>query len=98
MFNPMFLFRNNSALTTVIDRQLVLFQEVGLIQFWTQNNIEHRRSTPKQKAPARMNLGNFAAAFQVCGLLYVISVIVFFIEIRCAKQARVKQIIEYFTY
>ena len=98
MFNPMFLFRNNSMLTTVIDRQLQLFQEVGLIQFWIQNNIENRRSIPKQNAPTRMNLGNFAAAFQICGLLYVISVIVFLIEIWCAKQPRIKLIIEYFTY
>lgn len=98
MFNPMFLFRKNSVLTTVIDRQLMLFQEVGLIHFWTKNNIEYHRSNAKHNAPTRMNLENFAAAFQICGFLYVISVIVFVIEIWCAKQPRIKLVIEYFTY
>lgn len=98
MYSPVFIYRKKSLLTAVIDRKLQMLRETGLIEFWIENNIDDRNTKSEQKGPSRLQIENVLAAFQICGFMYLISFIVFIIEINCAKYPRIKFVIDYLTY
>lgn len=98
MYSPVFLFRNKSMLTRVINKELQLLQETGLIEFWTKNYIDDRKPKSKQRQPSKLRMENIVAAFQICGIMYFISFIVFILEIISVRYHRIKRILDYFTY
>lgn len=98
MYSPVFLFRKKSALVNVFDKQLQTLRETGLIEFWIKNYIDERKMTSKQKEPKPLRIDNILAAFQICGVLYLISFVVFILELISAKYRHIKQILDYFTY
>lgn len=98
MYSPVFIFRKKSLLTSIIDRKLQMLRETGLIEFWIENNIDDRNSNLEQKEPTRLKIENILAAFQICSLMYLISFIVFIIEIKCTKYPPIKYVIDYLTY
>lgn len=98
MYSPVFLFRNKSMLTTVINNELQLLQETGLIEFWTKNYIDDRKPKSKHRKPTKLRMENIVAAFQICGIMYFVSFIVFILEVISVRYHRIKRILDYFTY
>lgn len=98
MYSPVFLFRKKSILTEVFNRQLQALRETGLIEFWTKNFIDDRKIKAKQKEPSKLQMGNILALYQICGIMYLISFIVFIFEVISAKCQCIKYILDFFTY
>lgn len=98
MYSPVFLFRKKSILTDIFNKQLHTLREIGLIEFWTKNAIDERSSKSEQRQPSKLQLHNILAAFQICGVMYFVSFVVFILEVFAMKFRYIKNIIEYFTY
>lgn len=98
MYSPAFLFRKKSILTDTFNKQLQTLRETGLIEFWTKNAIDVRSSRSKRRQPSKLQMKNILAAFQICGIMYTISLIVFILEVISVRFQCIKSIIDYFTY
>lgn len=98
MFSPVYLYPKRSLLISVIDHQLQLLREAGLIRFWIATSTDDHKPNPKQREPTKLQIENVLAAFQIVALMYFISFIVFIIEIKCANYPRIKYVIDYLTY
>lgn len=98
MYSPVFLFRKKSVLTAVFNRQLQTLRETGLIEFWTKNFIDDRKTKSKQREPSKLQMENILAVFQICGIMYLISFVVFILEVISMKYRRVKYILDFLTY
>lgn len=97
MYSPTFLFRKLSPLVMEFNKQIQSLQETGLIDYWIRNYTDTRKSHVNRK-PNKLKLTSILAAFQLCGAMYVVSIIVFILEIVSAKFKRIKSILDYITY
>lgn len=97
MLPLIFLFRKTSPLATEFNRQLQLLQERGLVDFWFRNITGSPKSNEKRE-PTKLEMTSILAAFQICGAMYVVSIIVFILELVSKKSKRIKRIIDYLTY
>lgn len=98
MYSPVFLFRKKSILTNTFNKQLQTLREIGLIEFWTKNAIDVRSSRPRGRQPSKLQMNNVLGAFQICGVMYFISFIVFILEIIAVKFKFIKRFLDYLTY
>lgn len=98
MYSPVFLLKKKSMLCGVFNEQLKTLRETGLIEYWVQSYTDHRSEKLTQKEPSKLRLGSIFAAFEICGIMYLIGSIIFTMEIISRKLARVKFIIDYFTH
>lgn len=97
MFPSIFFFRKTSPLVVEFNRQLQLLQESGLIDYWIKNITNPRKSNEKRE-PTKLKMTSILAVFQFCGAMYIISIIVFILELISMKSKRIKSIIDYITY
>lgn len=98
MYTPVFLFRKKSALVNVFNKQLEILRETGLIEHWIKNYIDERKMMSKQKEPTTLQIDSIRAIFQICAIMYLISIVVFILELVSVKYRRIKEILDYFTY
>lgn len=98
MHSTVIVFRKKSVLTTIFNEKLMTLREFGLIDYWMRNSIDDRKSKSKKTEPAQLRLENIVAAFQICGVLYLIGLVVFMLEVISTKCKRVKCILDYFNY
>lgn len=97
MYSPIFLFRKLSPLVMEFNKQLQSLQETGLIDYWIRNYTDTRKPHVNRK-PNKLKLTSISAAFQLCGAMYGVSIIVFILEMVSMKSKRLKRIIDYITY
>lgn len=98
MYTPVFLFRKKSVLTEVISKELQTLRETGLIESWTKNYIDDRKPKSKHRKPSKLRMESILAAFQICGIMYLISFVVFILEVISVECHRIKRILDYLTY
>lgn len=98
MYSPLILFQKKSILTQEFNHQLQLLQESGLIDYWTRDYTDSHKSSSKQKVPKKLGMISVLAAFQICAVMYFISLIVFLLEIISVKYPRIKSVLDYLTY
>ena len=85
-------------LIPIFNTQLQMIQEAGLIDFWTKNRIDDRKSKYNSREPSKLQMENVIAAFQICGFMCFISLVVFILEVISVKYRWIKSIIDYLTY
>lgn len=98
MYSPVFLFPKKSPLTSVFNQELQTLREAGLIEFWTKLFVDDRKPKSRHRQPSKLQLDHIFAAFQICGVLYVFSFIVFVLEVISTKCHRIKYILDFLTY
>lgn len=98
MYSPVFIFRKKSMLTQVFNQQLMTLREAGLIDFWVKNRIDDHKLKFKHREPSKLRMENIIAAFQICGILYFVSFVVFILEIISVKYRRIQLVLDYLTY
>ncbi|XP_055298675.1 uncharacterized protein LOC129566616, partial [Sitodiplosis mosellana] len=98
MYSPVFFFRKKSMLTRVINRQLQLLQEAGLINVWVGNRIDDRKTNSKCREPSKLRMEHIIAAFQICAIMYFVSFIIFILEIISVRCRRIQVVLDYMTY
>lgn len=98
MFSSVFVFRKKSMLTRVFNEKLQRLQEFGLPELWKKNRVIEQKVRAKKTEPTKLGLDNVMAAFQICGVLYVISIFVFIMEIISGKFPRIKYVLDFLTY
>lgn len=98
-FSPVFIFRKKSMFRRMFNDKITMLQESGHIEFWTKNYTDNRAPKTKVNQPAKqLRMGNIAAVFQICGAIYLVSFVVFIMEIMSKRCKRLKQFIDYLTY
>lgn len=97
MFPAIFLFRKTSPLVMEFNRQLQLLQQTGLIDYWIRNLTNPRKSI-ENRHPTKLEMTSILAVFRICGAMYIVSFVVFLLEMISTKSKRVKSIIDYLTY
>lgn len=97
-FSPIILYRKNSVLTSVFNKQLQALIENGLIDYWTKNYMDTHQANSKQRQLSKIRMRNVFAIFQTCAVAYLISCMVFVLEIISVKCHRIKIVNEYLTY
>lgn len=98
MYSPVFLFRKKSMLKEVFDEQIQNLSETGFIEFWMKKYTDHRNVNKKQRQPSKLRMENIEAAFQICGVMYLISFSVFLFELISTKYQSIKYSIDYLTH
>lgn len=98
MYSPVFLFPKKSVFINVFNEQMQILRETGMIEFWTKKFIDDRKSKLRHREPSKLQLDHILAAFQICGVLYLFSFILFILEIMSTKCRRIKSILDFFTY
>lgn len=98
MYSSVFVFRKKSMLTRVFNEQLQRLLEFGLPEFWKKNRIDEHKVKTKKTEPTKLTLDHILAAFQICGVLYVISFFVFILEVISVKCPRIKYVLDFLTY
>lgn len=97
MHSPTFLFRKTSPLPVEFNKHLQSLQETGLIQYWTDTYIDTRKSNAKRE-PTKLEMKSVWAAFKICGVMYIVSFIVFIFELLSMRLKYFKSFIDYLTY
>ena len=85
-------------LVPVFNHQIMILREAGLINFWVKNRLDDDKLKPKHRVPSKLQMENIVAAFQICGFMYFISLVVFILEITSVRYRRIQLVIDYMTY
>lgn len=97
MFSSIFLFRKTSPLVTEFNKQLQSLKEAGLIDYWIRCFTGTRKSNAKRN-PTKLEMTSILAAFQFCGVVYIVSFVIFILEMFSMRSKCIKRIIDYLTY
>lgn len=98
MYSPVFLYPKKSMLRDAFNNQLLKLRETGLIEFWIRSYGDDRKEKTKQRDPSTLRIENIIAAFEICGILYLISLIVFIFEMISSKCRIIKRALDFLTY
>lgn len=91
------LLRKHSCLKRSFDHQVSAFQSSGLIEHWEEIFPESCRDI-EDKKPKKLKVGQIVGVIEVCAVLYLISLIVFFLELMTLKHGKIKKIIDFFAF
>lgn len=95
--SPVFYFTKNSILTAMFNQKIELCQESGLIIHWlAEYSPKSKRS--KNKPPKKLGIVNILAITQISAVMYLISLIVFAMEMLSPTHKHVKKLMDYVTY
>lgn len=98
MYTAVFYFHKPSLLKNPFNKELQKYHEAGLIVHWTKTRLDYRRERSNQRTPTKLKVENIFAAFQICALMYLISFIVFILEVISGRYPRIRYILDYLTY
>lgn len=94
---PVFFFNKNSILTSIFTRKIGRCDESGLIPFWiSQYTRKHKRD--KHREPKTLGIFGIMAMLQITIVMYLISFIVFLMEILSLTHARIRKFLDFLTY
>lgn len=96
-----FYFSKNSTLIQYPFNKLIrLYQESGLITYWTRKYADKFNSKSKfdKRKLTKLDFDNILGAVKIYGALSIISFIVFVMEMLKSRYAIIDRIVEYFTY
>lgn len=91
-------FRNKSMLKGLFNEKFRQFFDSGLTQFWCKAYLDDRHIKSFQNPPPILHIENIIGILQICALIYLVSLIVFVLEMISVRYPRIRYIIDYFTY
>lgn len=96
MSSFVFNFRKNSILKDIYNEKLGRLRQFGLIKFWISNYIDKRKM--KSNQGTNFHIENIFGILRVCAVMYLISLVVFILEVIGIRYLRIVYIIDYLTY
>lgn len=94
-----FYYPKETMLKDLFTEHLQRFRENGLITHWTHQFTDvHSSKLPQKVPPMKLRIENILIAFQIVAIMYLISFIVFILEIITVKFHRIRYAIDYLTY
>lgn len=98
MYSAVFYFHKPSALRDPFNKELMKYREAGLKRYWEKQQFDDRKSKFNRKNPTKLQIDSISTIFQICGIMYSISLVVFMLEITSLKYMCIKSILDYLTY
>lgn len=98
MYNLGFYFRKKSLLTPLFNHELTKFDQSGLTRFWISNYMDDRKIKSKYRSNFKGHIENVFGACEICAFMYLISIVVFILEVISTRQSRIRCIIDYLTH
>lgn len=98
MIPSVFVFRKKSMLTPIFNEHILRLHEFGLPEFWKKKYIEQRTQAKKKTQPTTLGFDSVSAAFRICAVLYLISTVVFILEICSVRCPRIKKVLDFLNY
>lgn len=97
MFTPVIYFRKPSILGDPFNKEIQKYREVGLIKYWSTKYRNNRKDkVTKKKKPIQMC--SIMIIVKIGALTYLISFIVFILELYSTKFLRIRRVLDSFTY
>lgn len=81
LFNAVIYFRKLSMLKDLFNKELAKYREAGLINYWMKQHIDAHKEGPPKRRPKKLKIENIFSIFQIITLMYLISFLVFSLEI-----------------
>lgn len=95
--NPVFYFRKNSFVAKMFDEKIETCLETGLTHYWL-TKYAHKRHKIKNREPIKLGINNILAIIQIAVAMYIISFIVFLLEIFSTEGGLIRKVLDYLTY
>lgn len=93
-----FHFQKNSILKHVFNEKLQFLHESNLIQFWFSKYMNDHKMKSIQNTSSILHIENIFGILQIMIGMYLISLIVFVLELISKRYSRVENILDFFTY
>lgn len=97
MFTNVFYYQRWSVLKDLFDHSVKRLHQNGLVKIWA-GKYYGRKLKPIQKKATSLEIENLFAVLQICAIMYLISFMVFIIEVISRRHRRLRYILDYFTY
>lgn len=91
-------FRKNSVLRNLFNKKIVDVIEFGLTRYWQLNSVDARKAKLQQKMQPVFLIKNITGALQICGIVHLISSIVFVLEVVSVRYLIIRRSLDYLTY
>lgn len=98
--NIFYVSKNSSILSDPFDRHIQLYQEAGLIEAWARRYAERIRVRNRldKRHPRKLHIKNLLGAVMIAGMMAVLCIIVFSMELLASRFPVLERIIDYLTY
>lgn len=97
--NSVFYIQRNSIWRRAFDKKLEYFDEAGFIKQLVNSYLNNRGiQSFHDNKPHELEMVNIFAAFEICFFVYVISLIVFILEVISNRYRFIKIFIDFLTY
>lgn len=95
--SPVFFFPKNSILSYLFNQKIIICQESGLTFHWL---AKYKRQHKKKdhRVPKVLRISDIVAILQLSSVLYLISILVFALEMITPQHEIIRKFLDYFTY
>lgn len=91
-------FRKKSALKDVFNEKLQRMSESGVTEFFIKGYVNDRKEKVGNRLQLKFYFENIVGALRICVIMYLISFIVFCLEVISLVYPRIKFILDNLTY
>lgn len=91
-------FRKRSPLKDLFDKELGKLALSGITQSWIRKYLDDRKLKSHHKTTSKFHIENIIGVLPICATMYLISIIVFVLEVISKKYPQIKYFIDFFTY
>lgn len=93
-----YYFPKKSVLRNLFNNRIRIFLQSGLSEFWYTQNMYTSSEVPKESAQSPLHFKNIIGILQICAPMYLITCIVFHLEVISVLFPRIKYITDYLNY
>lgn len=97
MYSTVFYFSKRSPFKDFFNEKLHEIRDAGLLSHYIKNYEDHQ-SKVYQSSYLKFRMDSMFTALKICAIMYLISFIVFILEIISVKSRLVKYFIDFLTY
>lgn len=97
MFTAVYYFTKRSPFKDLFDVRIQELNDAGLLSYYTKA-YDSSRSKSNQSSYSELKKDSLLALFEICVIIYIISVFVFILEILSTKCRCIKGFIDFLTY
>lgn len=95
-----FFFHKDSRLQIPFNRMIKSLAQVGLIDHWSREQTGNFKKSNDyyHRSMTKLGMNNLRAIFEISGYLYLISLIIFLMEMLSLRYRIIKRMIDFLTY
>lgn len=97
IYTVVFYFPKRSPFEGLFNVKLKEFQDAGILSNYIAKYDDHRPHI-YQKSQSKLQMNGLLPPFEICAIMYLVSFIIFMLEVISTKCKRIKCSIDFLTY